>query len=347
MQMGMRSKKDAQGIIITTADTDVNRPCYEMNLKAKRILNGQQTQDDFFCIIYSLDETDDYHNQDCWIKANPSLYAIIDPSVIQADIDDAELTPHKIPELKAKTFGIWGGGGEHSWMPIEVWEKNKKVIVDENELAEMDCTVALDMSQVNDLTVYTFDFKKGNKEYFLHRKFIPSDTLADRYRKDNANFPQWCDKGIITVIQGATIDYDFVFAKLPEDIDRFNPLALGYDKWQAKYIINKLEEARPNLLLIEIEQSLKKLSPMFKDYEKLIRDGNCIDNDEVMKWCVNNVIIKPDVNDNYIPLKSSKASTQRIDLVVSATMSHGLWLLPEVVDGGKVSISFERLKTLL
>ncbi len=106
MEYGTTSKKDTQGVMITTADTDVSVPCYEQHLKTKRILNGLQSQEDFFCIIYALDEGDDYHNPEVWIKANPSLNAIIDPSVIKSHLDDVELTPHRIPEFKAKTFGI-------------------------------------------------------------------------------------------------------------------------------------------------------------------------------------------------------------------------------------------------
>lgn len=163
MQYGMRSKKDAQGVMITTADTDINRPCYEQNLKSKRILNGTQMQDDFFCIIYAIDETDDYHNPKVWQKANPSLYDIIEPSVIQADIDDAELTPHKIPELKAKTFGIWGSGGEKSWLPIETWQQNKDIKVNWDDFIGCDCFGGFDLSQIDDMTVWSLKFTKMGK----------------------------------------------------------------------------------------------------------------------------------------------------------------------------------------
>ena len=66
MQYGTRSKKDAQGIIITTADVDVNVPCYDETLKARRILNKLQTQEDYFCIVYSIDEGDDFRDPKVW-----------------------------------------------------------------------------------------------------------------------------------------------------------------------------------------------------------------------------------------------------------------------------------------
>jgi len=324
MQYGMRSKKDAQLVVVTTADVEVANPCFEQNLKAKRILNGTQTQEDFFSVIYALDENDNYHDPAVWQKANPSLYDIIDPSVIQSDIDDAELTPHKIPELKAKTFGIWGGGGEKSWLAVEVWQKNRKVkaCVDEFEGAE--CFGGLDLAQVDDLCAFTKLFRRGGKDYYFHRFYIPEGTAHERYRKENINFFQWIESGIITAIPGNTIDYSFIIRDILDDAAIFRLRGLGYDKWQAKDVIQGIENERPDLPLIEIEQSLRKLSPLTQSYEKTIKDGRLVDNSPVMLWMINNVEIKPDVNGNYKPMKKSKASTQRIDGVISSIMAHGV-----------------------
>jgi len=323
MRMGMRSKKDAQLVIITTADTDISVPCYEQNLKSKRILNELQTQDDFFTVIYALDEGDDYHNPSTWIKANPSLYSIIDPSVIQSDIDEAELTPHKIPELKAKTFGIWGGGGEKSWLSVDVWQKNKDINVDWEEFRGAECFGGLDLSQVDDMTAFTLCFIKDGKFYYKHRFYIPQDTVYSRYQKENVNFMQWVEKGIVKAIPGATIDYSFVINDILQDAQTYKLRGIGYDKWQAKNVIQAIENERPDILLIEIEQSLRKLSPITQAYEKSIKDGLLVDNNPVMTWMINNVEIKPDVNGNYKPMKKSKASTQRIDGVIASLMAYG------------------------
>lgn len=324
MQYGMRSKKDAQLVVITTADVEISNPCYEQNAKAKRILNGTQTQEDFFTVIYALDENDDYHDSANWQKANPSLYDIIDPSVIQSDIDDAELTPHKIPELKAKTFGIWGGGGEKSWLSVEIWQKNKDISVNWEDFTGLECFGGLDLAQVDDLCAFTLMFKKDGKNYYKHRFYIPEGTAHERYRKENINFFQWIESGIITAIPGATIDYSFIIRDILEDAQKYKLRGIGYDKWQARDVINTVESERSDILLIEVEQSLRKLSPMTQAYEKQIKDGFLVDNSPVMLWMINNVEIKPDVNGNYKPLKKSKGSNQRIDGVISSIMAYGI-----------------------
>lgn len=346
MQYGMRSKKDAQGVIITTADTEIACPCYELNLKSKRILNGTQTQEDFFAVIYALDENDDYHNPAVWQKANPSLYDIIDPSVIQADIDDAELTPHKIPELKAKTFGIWGGGGEKSWVAVETWQKNKDISVDWEEFRGSQCFGGLDLSQVDDMTAFTLKFRKDGKDYYRHRFYIPEKTISARYRKENINFPAWIESGTVTAIPGATIDYTYIIRDILDDAETFNIRAIGYDKWQSREVINALENERPDILLVEVEQSLKKLSPLTQSYEKTIKDGILVDNSPVMLWMINNVEIHPDVNGNYKPMKKSRSNTQRIDGVISSIMAHGISINPEF-NQTITPVDYDTLKAML
>lgn len=323
MRMGTRSKKDAQGVIITTADVNVDVPCYEQNLKARRILNSVQRQDDFFAIIYALDEGDDYHDPAVWQKANPSLPEIIDPSVIQSDIDDAELTPHKLPELKAKTFGIWGGGGEKSWMPIEVWQKNRTV-PDWDSFRGCEAFGGLDLAQIDDMAAFTLCFRKLSLRFFRHRFYIPYGTLMSRYRKENANFMDWVDKGIVTAIPGDTIDYAFILRDILADAETYDIRGIGYDRWQARDVVTGIESDRPDIPLIEVDQSLRKLSPLTKGYEKLVRDGRLVDPNPVMVWMVGNTIVKPDANDNYKPLKKSRNSCQRIDGVVSSIMAYGV-----------------------
>lgn len=349
MQYGMRSKKDAQLVVITTADVSTDNPCYELDCKSKRILNGMQEQDDFFCIIYTLDEDDDFRDPKNWIKANPSLNIIIDPSVIQSDINDADASPHKMPEMKAKTFNIWGGGSIHSWLSIDKWEINKNKEVSKDELLKAPCGAGLDVAQTGDLCGYKLCWLlKDGYEYYENHFYIPETTLMERYKSENYNYLWWAEEGIVHTVPGEVVDQDYIISDFLKDAEKYNIIALGYDPWQAKEIIKKVDEQRPDILLISIEQSLKKFSPLFKDYEETIKKGKVIDNSPLSLWAVQNVITKPDENDNYKPMKRSKASVHRIDPVVAGTMAHGVLKFPEVVENiNSKPLTFNTLKALL
>lgn len=346
LSFGMRSRRDAQGVIITTADVEVAVPCYEQNQKARRVLSGIQAQEDFFCIIYSLDEGDDYHDAETWKKANPSLGEIIAEDIIKSDVENAELTPHKIPELKAKTFGLWGGGGERAWMPIETWQKCKDPPPAASALRGHDCFGGLDLARVDDICAFSLLFVESGRYIFKHRFYIPEDTLRERYRKENVNFPAWVESGLVTATPGATADYSFITRDILADAEEFHILGIGYDRWQARDVISELDEARPDILLMEIDQSLKKMSPLTKSFEKHVKDGEVIDGNPVMAWMITNCEVRPDANGNYKPLKKAKSSTGRIDGVIAAIMALGVAESEPFADKAS-PVDFATLKAML
>lgn len=49
--------------------------------------------------------------------------------------------------------------------------------------------------------------------------------------------------------------------------------------------------------------------------------GNIIDPNPVIFWQLQNVRIKPDTNNNYKPMKDYKASTKRIDGIITSIMA--------------------------
>lgn len=316
---GGRARLNNLNIIITSAGLDVSSACYAENKKAKAILDGTLVDDSYFTIIYSYDETDDWKDPKNFIKANPSLGTFLKEDVLLSDLSDALITPSHQPDFKSKTCGIWTNDVS-SWIPIEKWNSAIKEF-NLNDLEKVSCFGALDLSSINDLTAYTLCwFSKGNY-YYKHHFYIPEATLFDRYQNENINFIEWVNKGIITLIKGTTIDYDFIYKDILEDYKRFNIKEIAYDRWSANDLINKLNDELPNINYIEFDQRLQNMALPTKEYEKLILEGKVFDPNPAMLWQISNVKIKPDPNGNYKPLKDYKASNQRIDGVISSIMA--------------------------
>ena len=73
LESGMGSREQPLIYIITTAGTNRNGPCYQEERElAVRTLAGEGPED-YFCIIYTLDEGDEWDDPKVWIKANPNL----------------------------------------------------------------------------------------------------------------------------------------------------------------------------------------------------------------------------------------------------------------------------------
>jgi phage terminase large subunit-like protein len=48
-------------------------PCYRLRSTAIDILNGLKEDDSMFIAIYSLDEDDDWTDEQNWVKCTPNL----------------------------------------------------------------------------------------------------------------------------------------------------------------------------------------------------------------------------------------------------------------------------------
>jgi phage terminase large subunit-like protein len=318
---GGRARKNNLVLIITSAGTDISLPCYAENEKARKILNGLLNDDTYFTIIYAYDDGDDWKDKNNFIKANPSLGTIIQPEILENDLNDALITPSHQQDFKAKTCGIWSNDTSN-WIPLIKWDtKKRNTIIDINEFNGQCCYAGLDLSSINDFTAYTKCFHKDGLYYLFHKFYIPSEQIAEKYRVENIGIIDWINKGIVTAITGSTINYDFIKEDIKKDREQFNILEISYDKWQANKLIDSLEELIPHTILIQYDQSLKQMSNPTKQFEQLIYEDKIIDANPVMKWMVTNVVVKPDANNNYKPLKEYKSSTKRIDGCITSIMA--------------------------
>jgi phage terminase large subunit-like protein len=320
---GGRARKNNLSLIITSAGTNIDGPCYAENEKARKILNNVLTDDTYFTIIYAYDETDDWKDEKHFIKANPSLYTILDKNILLNDLHDAIITPSHVPDFKSKTCGVWQNATSN-WIPLEKWDTDtRRLSVNEDVFVSESCYCGIDLSSVNDFTVYTKVFKKDHNYYFFHKFYIPEEQIKEKYKGDNINILEWTNNGIVIATPGSTIDYDYIFNDIMKDSEKFNIKEIAYDKWQSNKLIEKLEtELGDNVVLIDFPQSLVRMSGPTKVYEKAIYDDTIIDSSPVMKWMITNATIKIDVNGNYKPLKEFKGknSTKRIDGVITSIM---------------------------
>lgn len=316
---GGRARETSQVIIITSAGLDISGACYAENQKCKNVLNKILVDEQYFGCIYAYDEKDDWKDPKNFIKANPSLGAILKEDVLQADLSDAILTPSHQPDFKSKTCGFWTGDTV-SWIPMQKWDDcGEKINI--KKLDIIPSVLGLDLSSVSDFTALTKCSKINNRYLLEHNFFIPEETLYEKYKKDNINILDWVNKGLVKTINGAIIDLDYIFTAIEEEFKKGGVMELIYDPWQAGQLITKLEEKYPNINYIPFSQGLKTMSPASKNFERLVLDKKIIDSNPVMRWMVSNAKIKPTVNGDYKPLKETRDSTKRIDGVISSIIA--------------------------
>ena len=107
-------------IKITTAGSNKQGPAYSEDRDlALRVLSGTEEKDDFFCIMYELDQEDDWTDPNVWLKANPNLGVSIYPNYLPGRVEDALKMPSRQAEILTKNFNKWVDSGM-VWIPTDV-----------------------------------------------------------------------------------------------------------------------------------------------------------------------------------------------------------------------------------
>lgn len=320
---GGRARENNLVFIITSAGNSIGGPCYQENEKCKKILTGTLTDETYFGIIYSYDEEDDWKDPKNFIKANPSYGTILKPEILLNDLNDALATPSHQPDFKSKTCGIWSNSTT-SWIPLSMWQ-SVMVECDEEVLLGRECFGGFDLSSVSDFTAYTLYFDIDGRKVAKHRFYIPESEVGDKYKRENINIVKWISDGIVTVIPGTTVDYEYLYRDILADSKKYNIKELAYDGWNATFLVNKINENIPGITTIQFGQGLKEMNAATKCFESDVKEKRIVDNNPVMAWMATNATIKIDPNGNYKPLKENKSSTRRIDGVITSIMAN--WLL--------------------
>jgi len=306
-------------------------PWGEIRQFAKQVLQGilGDSADHFLVVFYAVDEEDDEFDESAWPKANPLMDA--NPHLLKAirkEAVEARQMPSKLAEFKIKRLNRPASSAT-GWVDLTKWQKGGGA-VDLDWLAGHPCWAGLDLASNLDLTSWRLVWKVDEIYYTWGRRFVPEDTVRARTERGVVPYAGWVAAGLIEVTEGEVTDYQVVEARMREDIARFNPLVIGFDKWNAQEITQRLlAEGHP---LIEFGQTTKNYHPAMQELERAYVSKKIVHgNDPVLNWCASNLIAVTDGNLNQKPDK--KRSPDKIDDMVSLLMAIGLSITPEESQG--------------
>src|SRR5690606_13963272 len=117
---GMGARKQPLLFTITTAGFNKMGPCFALRKTCTEILEGIKEDDSQFTIIYTLDEGDDYLDEEVWIKANPSLGASISYQWLRQEVIQAKNNPTELVKLLTKNFNTWTDASA-VWLEDKRW----------------------------------------------------------------------------------------------------------------------------------------------------------------------------------------------------------------------------------
>lgn len=316
IQQSTSSRKQAMIVMITTCGTI--RECifddmYEYATNCIYEQNGFK-DDRFLPMLYELDEVNEWINPKMWVKANPSLNSIKTLDYLKANVNKAINDKKNLSGVLTKDFNV-RQNSTNSWLNFT--DIDNTATFDMEDVRGCYAVGGVDLSSTTDLTCATIIVANEHQELkVLQQYFIPMDSLDVKIKEDKIPYDKWAERGLITLCDGARVNYEDVtqwFVKMRDEYEIYT-LWVGYDTWGSQYWATDM---RNNGFVLEsVIQGAKTMSTPMKELKADFLEKRInYNNNPVLKWCLCNVQIKIDENDNIRPMK--KQTRQRIDGAVS------------------------------
>lgn len=303
---------------ITTAGTDLNSICYEIHQKAEDLLEGRKKDETFYPVIFGAHMDDDWTDPNVWYKSNPSLGVTVTVDKVQAACDSALQNPSEENAFRQLRLNQWVKQ-EKRWMPMKAWEECY-CDFNEEDLEGRVCYGGLDLSSTMDVTAFVLVFpptKDDDKYYILPYFWIPEENIQRRVARDHVKYDEWARLGYLETTEGNVIHYAYIEKFIEELGKRFNIKEIAFDRWGATQMSQNLDNM--GFTVIPFGQGYASMSPPTKELMTLVMSKKLAhNNNPVMYWMMDNILIKPDPAGN-IKMDKSK-STEKIDGAVAMVM---------------------------
>lgn len=293
------------------------------------IIKGYEGQSDIvdetvLPIIYELDNPQEWQNEKNWYKANPGLGTIKSIKALRDKVNEAKSNPSKLVNLLCKDFNV-RQNEQDKWLDFDSIN-NEDTFEYKDAVYDTYAVGGVDLSSTTDLTCATLLVQRKERRFVLQQYFIPSANLQFKIKDDHIPYDKWEKRGLVTVCEGAKVDYSLVtawFLQMKEEYE-IAVLWVGYDPWNSNYWIEEMQEY--GFMMYEVRQGAKTMSKPMKELEADLIDKNVnYNNNPILKWCLCNTAVKRDDNDNIRPVKGQK-QRQRIDGTVSLIIAYTVLL---------------------
>lgn len=303
---------------ITTAGSDRNTICGEIDDYARGILAGQIEDDSFAAFIYTLDEGDSWEDEAVWPKANPNLG-------VSVNVDDLRRKAIKAKEMPAAAnaflrlhMNVWTQAVSR-WFGLGVWERGAQVLILETLKGRV-CYGGIDLASTKDFNAWLLVFPRDDGGVdVLPRFWIPEESVRTQIGMRD-QLLAWAKAGFLNITEGNTSDDEVIKAAVLEDAAKFQIAEIGYDPWNAAHLVASLADEIPYTALVEVRQGYRTLNEPSKYLEKLVLNAQINHGGHpVLNWMAGNVQLESDPAGNIKPSKSK--STQKIDGIVALVIA--------------------------
>ena len=319
MEDGMSAREQPMLLEFSTMGTVRNKVFDNEYGYAEKIIKGYQNQEGGIIdetvlpIIYELDNQEEWQDEEAWYKANPALGVSKGIEYLRDKVQKAKNNPIALTNLLCKDFNV-RQTSTVAWLTYE--ELNNETTYTDAEFHDCYCIGGCDLSSTTDLTCATLLGIQQGTIFIKQMYFIPEAVLDKKTKEDKIPYDKWKELGWLRTSEGSKVNYTDVTNWFIEQVEKhgLRPLWVGYDSWNASYWCEEMKAY--GFDMEEVRQGAKTMSsPMKQLKSELIDKKINYNNNPILKWCLSNMSVKADENENIRPVKENARA--RIDGAVS------------------------------
>ena len=350
-----KAKEKQLMVSISTMGYVLDGPLVDDYRRGDAILKGiypPHVADRELMMIYELDEEDDYNDDSCWIKANPSLGVLLNLDDLRLTWATSKLVPGLKGDFLTKQLNIFTKADEASFLDFELLGLNRDE-VDLDTLVGCDAYGGIDMSASEDHCSAFLEIVMPDGRFF----WLPHVWVPERKMEIDANrlpYEEYIKAGWMTKVPGRYVQQQNIIDWFDEQAKRFNIVAIGYDPANATLLVRSLESYRGEgttaFACEAVRQGALTLNAPMKHLHECFIDGKIVHNKNLLlEWYLNNVRLRKDFrdrqNENWVPTKGEQGN--KIDGFMAGLDAHTVWMRHcapcETVEAAEPDVEFYQL----
>lgn len=303
--------------ISTAGVSSIESPCYQLQLRAQKALDGSLEDERLYAAIYCADETVDWTSEEALQMANPNLGISNDAEKIRLAVKDAQRNPAHANNVRAMHLNQWSTANA-AWMNTQDWRACYDPTLTADSVAHLPCWIGTDLASTLDLSACVRLFRDdslGDRPHYycLTRCYLPERRVND---PANTHYQRWAANGWLTATPGSSIDYATIERDTLADIEDYKVRELPYDQRYADQWSQRVSELS-GIPRVIVPPSPAEMSPAMKELEAAVADGRFHhDNNPILNWCVSNGTTRETAVGNYKMLDKERPES-KIDAVIA------------------------------
>lgn len=294
---GFGKKKHSRTFYITTNGYVRQGVLDELLDLAEKVLSGEIKDIGFLPLIYKLDDKEEVHNPENWVKANPSLPYFPE---LQKELNKAytkmKYQSHLAIDFMTKRMNL---PAQDNFTVVAPWEKilatNQPIPY--NELEGLQCIGAIDYARTTDFASCGLLFKYKGKRYWIEHTFVCHLALNIESRPIKFPVQEMADRGLITIIKRDNISAQDIAGWFLDQAKKYHIKNIYCDDYRKSLLESEFQKVGLPLESVRSGPiTHAKVAPLVEQIfaeEKIV-----FGDDPVMRWAVNNTYIVVDKKGN-------------------------------------------------